>query len=136
MVVCRFSYHPIISAITVGDKPNRYFHNFDLKKTTKFCLQHIFRWIFMNLKSPFNLERCIWYILVLNFMDEFIKSNFQLGNTSVINVVASVLDHNSTLVCEAFNPLLPNQRVQDQMPINIHCRYCNYRQGFVSERLV
>ena len=51
----------------------------------------------------------------------------------MINLAASVLDHNSTLVCEAFNPLLPNQRVQDQMPINIHCRYCNYHQGFVSE---
>jgi len=56
---------------------------------------------------------------ILDQQEEKVDSRY-LGNTSVINVVASVLDHNSTLVCEAFNPLLPNQRVQDQMPINIH----------------
>jgi len=50
--------------------------------------------------------------------EEFEKK--YLGNTSVISLVASVLDHNSTLVCEAFNPLLRNQRVQDQMTVNIH----------------
>lgn len=65
--------------------------------------------------SPFVVFN--WTIVAQH--EEKVDSRY-LGNTSVINLAASVLDHNLTLVCEAFNPLLPNQRVKDQMPINIH----------------
>ena len=60
----------------------------------------------------------------------------QVGNTSVIDLFATEFDHNTTLVCEAFNPLVPMQRVRDQMQIIIHCRYCNYPYSLVPKKLI
>ena len=51
---------------------------------------------------------------------------FQLGNSSEIMLAAGEEDHNTSLVCTAFNPLLPSNKVESVIPIIIHCRYCNY----------
>ena len=47
----------------------------------------------------------------------------QIGNTTVIEYRADPRDHNSSLACLAFNPLLPDQTVQDNLTLSIHCQY-------------
>ena len=48
-------------------------------------------------------------------------SYLQVGNTSVIELLARVSLHNSSLSCIAFNPLLPDTVTRDSVKIFIHC---------------
>ena len=45
----------------------------------------------------------------------------QIGNSSVIELLAQVGHHNSNLSCIAFNPLLPDIVARDTVKILIHC---------------
>ena len=45
----------------------------------------------------------------------------QIGNSSVIELLAQVGHHNSSLSCIAFNPLLPDTVARDSVKIYIHC---------------
>ena len=47
----------------------------------------------------------------------------QIGNSSVISVLARTSLHNSSLHCTAFNPLLPDTRVQASTHLLVHCEY-------------
>ena len=47
----------------------------------------------------------------------------QIGNSSVIELLAQVGHHNSNLSCIAFNPLLPDIVARDTVKILIHCEW-------------
>ena len=47
----------------------------------------------------------------------------QIGNSSVIELLARAGLHNSSLSCIAFNPLLPDSVARDSVKIFIHCEW-------------
>ena len=50
----------------------------------------------------------------------------QIGNSSVIELLAQVGHHNSSLSCIAFNPLLPDIVARDSVKIFIHCESATF----------
>ena len=83
--------------------------------------------------SPFVLYN--WTLSLPGSEDKYVRSSIttpasinkqcflsQMGNNSVISVLASTTQHNSTLHCLAFNPLLPDISVQDDINIIIQCK--------------
>ena len=75
----------------------------------------------INLRQSSN-DGCDGHYSALTILTTNISS-LQIGNSSVIELLARAGLHNSSLSCIAFNPLLPDSVARDSVKIFIHCEW-------------
>ena len=77
-----------------------------------------FLWFLENTNMPHpSLQQVIRKISTSSYM-----YLFQKGEVSLLQFRPSIEDHGKTLRCQAFNPVMPLQSIQDSLVLDIYCK--------------